>query len=514
MPETNATRRSFLRMAGAISVLGGAAPLALQLAAMGTAAAQNAFDYRALVCIFLYGGNDSHNTLLAADPDSWSRYWAARNIGADPIALMPFGTAPVPVGGVSPVTGRTVSRLTPEFYGGVLPAASTILNPVPPGTNASFRLFALHPALAPIRPIWETGRLAALANVGPLIVPTTKAEYRARSVPLPANLMSHNDQQSTWQAGAVEGARRGWGGLMADTMLSANGANAVFTGISLSGNAVFLAGRTAVQYQITTNAQPAIQITALAGGGLNGSSVAAARLSEIVRDNGATSIFAQDYAAIMRRSMDSAGVLNAAFASPNALSVPAPSSFTNPVTGLAEPNFLAQQLHTVARALIVAPSLNLHRQVFFVALPGFDTHNSQNRNHPALLARLADALAYFDTTLAAIGMRNLVTTFTASDFSRTFTTNGSGTDHAWGGHHFIMGGAVRGSNVFGQYPTLGVDQGSFVNPDNERNITIPTTSVDQYAATLGRWFGVSDSNLDVIFPNLSNFTSRDLGFMA
>lgn len=514
MPETNATRRSLLRMAGALSMLGGAAPLALQLAAMGNAAAQNALDYRALVCIFLYGGNDSHNTLLAIDPDSWSRYWAARNTGADPIALMPAGTAPVPVGGVSPVTGRTASRLTPEFYGGVLPVASTIPNPVPPGTSSAFRLFGLHPALAPIRPIWETGRLAALANVGPLIVPTTKTQYRARSVPLPANLMSHNDQQSTWQAGAVEGARRGWGGLMADTMLSANGANAVFTAISLSGNAVFLAGRNAVQYQITTNTQPAIQVTALAGGGLNGSTVAAARLSEIVRDGGATSVFAQDYAAIMRRSMDSAGVLNTAFTRPNALSVPAPPSFTNPVTGLVEPNFLAQQLYTVARALIVAPSLTLRRQIFFVALPGFDTHNSQNRYHPALLARLAHALAYFDTTLAAIGMRNLVTTFTMSDFSRTFTTNGSGTDHAWGGHHFIMGDAVRGGNVFGQYPTLGVDQGSFLNPDNERNITIPTTSVDQYAATLGRWFGLSDSELDSIFPNLRNFAPRDLGFMT
>jgi uncharacterized protein (DUF1501 family) len=329
--------------------------------------------------------------------------------------------------------------------------------------------------------------------------------------------MSHNDQQSTWQAGAVEGARRGWGGLMADTMLSANGANAVFTGVSLAGNAVFLAGQTAIQYQMTTNASPAVRVVPATITQLNGSATAAARLREIIRDGGAASFLMQDYASITRRSMDVADTLNTAFAAPAVAAVPAPPAHTNPVTGLAEPNFLAMQLHTVARAIAAAGALGLRRQVFFVSLPGWDTHNSQNQNHPALLARLAHAMAYFDSVLgnlAGVNVRDQVTTFTTSDFSRTFTTNGNGTDHAWGGHHFIMGGDVRGENVFGQYPTLGVDQGSFFNPDSERNITIPTTSVDQYAATLGRWFGVSDANLDVIFPNLSNFAARDLGFMA
>jgi uncharacterized protein (DUF1501 family) len=513
---SQATRRRFLELATAFSAFGAAGPLALQFATIGPAAAQTATTYRALVCIFLYGGNDAHNTLLATDADSWSRYWAARNTGADPLALMPVGVAPVPEGGVSPVTGRVSSRLTPEFFGGVLPVPSVIPNPVPPGTSASARTFALHPVLAPLTPIWNAGRLAAVANVGPLIAPTTKAQYRARAVPLPANLMSHNDQQSVWQAGAIEGARRGWGGLMADAMLSSNGANAIFTGISLSGNAVFLAGETAIQYQMTTNPSPAVRIFPATTNALFGSSVAAARLRDSIRDGAASSIFARDHASVVRRSMDVADTLNTAFAAPEVVAIPAPAPHTNPVTGAVEPNLLASQLHSVARAIAAAPALGLRRQVFFVSLGGWDTHNFQNQNHPALLARLAHALAYFDGVLgnlAGSDMRSRVTTFTMSDFSRTFTTNGNGTDHAWGGHYFIMGGAVRGSNVFGQYPTLGVDQGSFTNPDSERNITIPTTAVDQYAATLGRWFGVGDNVLDSIFPNLRNFATRDLGFM-
>jgi uncharacterized protein (DUF1501 family) len=517
MRNRDATRRRFLEIAGALSVFGGAAPLAMKLATIGSASAQSVQDYRALVCIFLHGGNDGHNTLLATDADSWGRYWTARNAGQDPLALMPVGTPPVSAGAVSPVTGRTVSRLTPEFYGGVLPVDSLIPNPIPPGTSASMRTFALHPVLAPLLPIWQAGRLAALANVGPLIRPTTKAQFLARTVPLPANLMSHNDQQSTWQAGAVEGARRGWGGLMADAMLSLNGANAVFTGVSISGNAVLLAGQTAIRYQMTTNQSPAVRIGPTTANRLNGSTVAAERMRDIIRDGASSSFFAQDYASVVRRSMDVAEVLNAAYAAPPASNIPAPPPFTNPVSGDIEQNVLATQLHTVARGIAAGPGLGLRRQIFFVSLSGWDTHNLQNLNHPALLARLAHAMAYFDSVLGSVGgadIRDRVTAFTMSDFSRTFTTNGDGTDHAWGGHQFIMGGAVRGSNVFGQYPTLGVDQGSFVNPDSARNITIPTTSVDQYAATLGRWLGVSEGELDAIFPNLRTFATRDLGFMA
>jgi uncharacterized protein (DUF1501 family) len=520
-PLSPATRRHVLKTMAALAPLGAAAPLALELAAVNSAAAQVApTGYRALVCIFLFGGNDSHNMVLATDGDTWGRYFAARNTGQDPIALMPPGTAPAAVGSVSPVTGRTVSRQTPEFLGGVLPITPLTANPVPAGTNAAARSFAVHPVLAPMFTAagnpWDAQRLAVLANVGPLIVPTTKAQYNARSVRLPPNLMSHNDQQSIWMASAAEGARRGWGGLMADTMLAQNGSNAVFTAISAAGNAVFLAGDTVVQYQVTTNSTPAVRITSATGTTLNGSSTAAARLRDIIRDGGGN-LFTQDHAGVVRRSMDSADALNNAFTGTAVTAIPAAPAFTNPITGNVETNQLAPQLQTVARLIAAAPALGITRQVFFVSLGGWDNHDTQNTVQPNLLAKVAQGMAYFDGLLANIGgqnMRNAVTTFTMSDFSRTFTTNGDGTDHAWGGHHFAMGGAVRGQNMYGQFPTLGVDRTGFTNPDMSGNILIPTMSVYQMGATMGRWFGVSDSQLATIFPNLASFPTSNLGFMA
>lgn len=522
MRHSPASRRHFLKMMAAAAPLGVAAPFALQMASLGSAAAQSApTGYKALVCIFLFGGNDSHNMVLATDTDSWNRYFLARNTGNDPIALMPPGTPAAAVGSVSPVTARTVTRSTPEFLGGVLPITPQTPNPIPAGTAASTRTFGLHPAMAPLvqgaASPWNAGRLAVVANVGPLITPTTKAQYVARSVPLPLNLMSHNDQQSIWQSGAAEGAQRGWGGLMADTMLAQNGSNSVFTAVSANGNAVFLSGATAVQYQISTAAQPAIQPTAAAASTLYGSAVAAQALSESIRDTSGLSLFAQDHAAMTRRAMDSAQALNSAFATTSAAAIPAPTPYVNPVTGLVEANSLATQLMTVARSVAAAPVLGVTRQVFFVGLGGFDTHDVQNPTHTNLLGKVAHAMAYFDGVLGNIGgmnMRGGVTTFTMSDFSRTFSSNGDGTDHAWGGHQFIMGGAVRGRDMFGQFPTVGVDRTGFSNPNMSGNILVPTTSVYQVGATLGKWFGLTDAQLLTIFPNLGNFSLRDLGFMV
>ena len=517
-----ATRRHILGMMAAAAPLGVAAPFALQLATMGSAAAQSApTGYKALVCIFLFGGNDANNMVLATDADSWGRYFLARNTGNDPIALMPPGAAPAAVGSVSPITARTVTRSTPEFLGGVLPISPQTANPVPPGTAASNRTFAVHPAMGSLvqgaQSPWSAGRLAVLANVGPLIVPTTKSQYNNRTAPLPLNLMSHNDQVSIWQSGAAEGAQRGWGGLMADTMLSQNGSNAVFTAVSATGNAVFLAGDTAVQYQISTAGQPAIQPYAATGNALYGSATAALALSDSIRDTSGASLFAQDHGAMTRRAMDSAQALNAAFATAAATAIPSPPAYVNPVTGVAEFNPLAGQLMTVARSVAAAPALGVTRQVFFVGMGGFDTHNVQNPTHTNLLGKLAHAMAYFDGVLGDIGgmnMRGGVTTFTMSDFSRTYTSNGDGTDHAWGGHQFIMGGAVRGRDIFGQFPTVGVDRAGFNNPDMSGNILVPTTSVYQMGATLGKWFGLGDAQLLTIFPNLGNFSRRDLGFMV
>jgi uncharacterized protein (DUF1501 family) len=528
MSMSPATRREILRRATALSCVGAAAStFGFQLASMGNAAAQAAPTYRALVCIFMFGGNDSNNMVLPTDVDSWGRYWSARNRGVNPIALMPAGSAPTPPGGTNPTTGRTLPNNNtayqrPEAWGGVLPITSAIPNPVPPGTNASSRTFALNPHLAPLLPVWQAGRLAIAANVGPLIVPTTKQQYRNRSVPLPASLMSHNDQQSTWQAGATEGARRGWGGLMADQYLSTNGLNSVFTAISTAGNAVLLAGQSVIQYQMSTNqTNPAIRINSAATDSTTvfGAQNAGARIREIIRDTGGSSYFMQDYGAKVIRSQDAADLLNAQFAAgAPGESVAPPTQLLNPITRAMENNGLANQLQTVAKVIAANQALGLRRQVFFVSIGGFDNHDTQNVSQSPLMARLAHALAYFDGALSNLGgidMRPQVTTFTASDFSRTYTTNSDGTDHAWGSHQFVMGGDVLGGSVYGQFPTVGIDvQNGFQNPDMSGNILIPTMSVDQYAGTMGRWFGLSDGQLDSILPNLRNFTNRNVGFMT
>ncbi|MDP3405236.1 MAG: DUF1501 domain-containing protein [Brevundimonas sp.] len=516
MTHGNYDRRQLLRIGGGLSMLGAAAPFAAQLAAAGSAASQSAPDYRALVCVFLFGGNDSHNMVLATDNDSWGRYFAARNTGNDPIALMPVGTPPTPVGATSPVTGRVASAGSPEAWGGVLPIVPRTPNPIPAGTNASVRTFALHPFLQPVKDLFDADRLAVVANVGTLIRPITKAQFEARTVPFPDNLFSHNDQQSTWQAGQTEGARTGWGGRFGDLLSSQNGTSSLFTAVSTGGNAVFLSGQNVVQYQMSTGAQPSVVIAGQSGNSLFGSTVAPGRVREMITDTNTASLFAADYATTTSRSIGASTTLNNAFTAPAVSAVPAASPYRNPITGATEINNLALQLQAVARMIAAAPTLGIRRQVFFVSLGGWDTHDFQNTAQGNNLAKVAHALAYFDGALGNVGgvnMRNAVTTFTASDFSRTFTTNGDGTDHAWGGHHLVMGGSVRGGDIYGQYPTLGVDLDAFRNPDMSRSHLVPTTSVDQYGATMGRWLGVSESNLDVIFPNLRNMVSRGLGFL-
>ncbi|MFZ5720615.1 MAG: DUF1501 domain-containing protein [Pseudomonadota bacterium] len=509
-------RRHFLRVGGAFSALGVGAPLALQLAAAGSAAGQTAPDYKALVCVFLYGGNDSHNTVLATDQDSWGRYFAARNTGADPIALMPPGTAPTPVGQTNPVTGRVAAADMPEAWGGVLPISPRTAQPIPAGTNAATRTFALHPFLAPLQSLFGAGRLAVLANVGPLVQPTSKAQYQARSVAIPTSLFSHNDQQSTWQALSTEGARTGWGGRFADLIAGMNGTSTLFTAVSAAGNAVFLSGQSVVQYQLSTAAQPAVVINSAQGNSLFGSSLAPTRVRDLVTDTSLANSFAADYATVVARSMSAATTVNSAFSQSIVTAVPTVADYTNPITGQTETNTLALQLQTVARMVAASAALGVRRQVFFVSLGGWDTHDFQNTTQPNLLAKVAHALSYFDGALSNIGgvdRRSQVTTFTASDFGRSFTTNGDGTDHAWGAHHFILGGAVNGGDIYGQYPTLGADLGGFNNPDAVGGAQIPTTSVDQYGATLGRWFGVSDAEIQVIFPRLRNFGTSYLGFV-
>ena len=512
----DASRRLFMRHVGAMSMLTGAgAPLALNLLAAGSAAALTAPDYKALVCLFLFGGNDAYNMVLPTDAASWAAYTATRNQAPDPISLLAPGTAP----------NATAAAGSPARLGGVLPIAPL---------NAQGRTFALHPLLGSLQTMFDTDRrLAIVPNIGPLLRPTTKAQYALATHPKPARLFSHNDQQSTWQAQAPEGATRGWGGRMGDALAGMN-TRTVFTSVSATNAAVWLSGQSVQQYQV--GAGGAIRLGANTSNQVYGSTAVADALNRIAGGARGNHAFTADIAAVTQRSIDAEATLRTALrpASDAAFGT-APASgaynanndpklqYISPLTGAAAFNAVAQQLQVVARMVDagIAGQTGVRRQVFFVSLGGFDTHDFQNRNQADLMAKLAHALRYFDTTLGALSARSAVTTFTASDFGRTFTSNGDGTDHGWGSHHFVMGGAVRGGDLYGRFPTLGAKNANNNNFDSSPDqlgsgSMLPETSVDQLGATLGGWFGLSPTQVSDIFPNLANFDAgkRDLGFMV
>jgi len=375
-------------------------------------------------------------------------------------------------------------------------------------------------------------RLAIVANTGPLIEPLTKAQYNG-SGRKPASLFSHNDQQNTWMSFKPEGATVGWGGRLGDLVASQNG-RAIFTSISAAGNAVWLSGQTVQQYQVSSNG--AIRMGTDSNGRIFGSADVGLAMQNIVTKTRGGHLFETDLAAVATRSIDAETTLRTALkAASDPLFGTAPASgaynpnndpklqYDNPLTGAKAFNGLAQQLQVVARMIDAssASGVAAKRQVFFVSLGGFDSHDNENRNNADLMARLAHAMKYFDTALGAMSAQSKVTTFTASDFGRTFTSNGDGTDHGWGAHHFVMGGAVKGGDIYGAFPLLGTKNANNNNfdssPDQIGNGSLlPTTSVDQLGATLAKWFGVSDSDALTVFPNLANFNagSRNLGFMV
>ena len=455
---TTASRRQFLQRAAALSATGVAAPWALNLAAIGEAAAADATGYKALVCVFLYGGNDYANTVVTYDTASHALYQAQR-----------------------PAVALARASL-----------AGTVLSPST--ALAGARQYALAPQLAGLVPIFDAGQMAVMLNVGTLVQPTTKAQYSAKSVALPPKLFSHNDQQSVWQSSAPEGSTSGWGGRMGDLFAAANG-NATFTCVSAAGNAVFLSGQSAVQYQVTANGS--VPLAALQSP-LFGSSACSDALRAMVSAS-RSHLLEAEHTRIMKRSIDADVQLTAALAGNAPLTTVFPSG-----------NSLAGQLAMVARMIAARGTLGAKRQVFFVSLGGFDNHDGLADDHPALLALLGPALAAFQAATVALGVADLVTTFTASDFGRTLTSDGDGSDHGWGSMHLVLGGAVRGRAFYGTPPAVANN-----GPDDVgQGRLLPTLSVDQFGATLGSWFGVSDSELSTVMPNLANYSTRNLGFMV
>lgn len=454
------SRRAFLKRGAALGLAGVATPFVTSLAAIGEAAAATATDYKALVCIFLYGGNDYANTLPPYDQASYNQYLAARaNIALTRDSL-----------------------------------ANTVLSPA--ADLAGGRQYALAPTMGSLMPLFNQGKLAVVLNVGTLVQPTTKAQYQANSVRLPPKLFSHNDQQSYFQASNPEGATSGWGGRMGDLFQSGNGASTL-TCINTSGNAVYLTGKSAVQYSVGTGGPVALINNASS---LYGSTTAAATLRSLMTGSNAN-MFASEHARVAKRALDTYTQVAGALANAPA------SGFSLFPSG----NSLADQLKMVARMISVSSELGAKRQVFFVSIGGFDLHDNLVAQHPGLIGKVADAMrAFYDTTVA-LGVADKVTSFTASDFGRTLQSNDDGSDHGWGSHHFVMGGAVKGQRFYGTPPAIG----NGTADDVGQGRLLPSIAVDQYAATLASWFGIANGDLTTVLPNMGNYnaSSWNLGFV-
>ena len=451
------SRRAFLQRSGTLGIVGAASPFVMNLAAIGEAAASVNTDYKALVCIFMFGGNDWANTLPPYDQASYNAYQAQRSVLAYPRADL----------------------------------AATLLDPATalPGG----RQFSLAPALAPLLPVFNAGRMASVLNVGTLIQPTTKAQYTARSVRLPPKLFSHNDQQSFWQASNPEGANSGWGGRIGDLFEAGNG-NATLTCINATGNAVFLSGKKVAQYCVSRNGPVALYSNTPT---LFGSATANMALRSMISAP-RTHLLENEHTRVTKRSLDAFPDVSRAIGGAPTFS-----------TYFDLHNALAVQLNVVARLIAASEQLGAKRQVFFVAQTGYDLHSKLAETQPLLLDTLAKALKSFYDTTVELGISDKVTIFTGSDFGRSIVNNDNGSDHGWGGTQFVLGGAVKGKEFYGKSPVFANN-----GPDDVgQGRLLPTTSVEQYAATLATWFGVSASDMPSVLPSINNFSTRNLGFM-
>jgi uncharacterized protein (DUF1501 family) len=443
------TRRTFIRQA-ACAALGasGLVGTIWDLRKLNAATRPVAGDYKALVCVFLYGGNDGNNVIIPYDADGYADYAAARSILAIPqSSLLPL--------------------ILPEGDG---------------------RDFAFHPKLPELQSLFNQGKLTLVANVGTLVGPVTKSEYLSGSAAVPSELFSHSDQSVQWQTSAPNEVRIGWGGRTADLLRSMNSNTSVSLTISVAGTNVFEVGNMVIPFQVSPTSSFALA-------GFNGTANANVRL-QAFKDLLAQphqNLLEKAYADTVTRSIADNEIL---------LGVP-PLNTTFPNTDL------GQQLKMVARFIGGRTNLGMRRQIFFCAVQGYDTHAAQLTAQTSLLTELSQALSAFYSATVELGAEQQVTTFTASDFGRTFRSNGFGSDHGWGNHQFVLGGAVRGGRLYGTFPELAVD-----GPDDTgQGRWIPTTSVDEFSATMASWFGVANSDLATVFPNIGRFANPNLGFV-
>ena len=467
-PEKQISRRRFLGqsacaglgLTGALSTIGTLRLFNAALAGEGLPANN---DFKALVCLFLYGGNDSNNTLVPRDLSAYEAYARDRGILALP--------------------------------------RHDLLSINHNGDDG--REFGFHPAMAPLQTLFNNGNMAVICNVGTLVAPITKAEYTSGGAAIPPHLFSHNDQQVQWQTSVPDSSRNiGWGGRLADLLQGLNQGSDISMNISIAGANFFQVGQEVLQYHVT----PAGSI------GLRQSDATWSPIPELYQASGQMlqrsygHLFEQEYASIMQRAIANDTLLKGVLANVPDYSELFPLS-TLPDGGL---NRVAAQLRMILRLIQAQSSLGMRRQIFFASLGGFDTHDAQLDDHHALLAELSNATADFHNATAALQRDQEVTLFTASDFNRTYNSNGKGSDHAWGGHHFVMGGAVNGGALYGRMPVL---ENSGPDDTGNRGSWIPTISTDEMSATLARWFGVPASSLPMVLPNIGRFENPNLGFM-
>ncbi len=446
-------RREFLTRSSAAAVFAATPGLAYSQVMGGGG---NFTDYKALVCLFMFGGNDSYNMLVPSSNAEYNVYAQSRqNLAIAQGDLLP---------------------ITPAIPGSVD--------------------YGLHPSMAGLQTLFNTGKASFVTNVGPLIEPTTKDEYFQGSVTLPPQLFSHNDQQDQWLSlkGNAPSAT-GWGGRMADLIRTAVTDQQMATNASLFGSNLFQSAQETVAYVMGPNGP--LQFD---GFSTDPNSILFQQREAFGRivDAQYDSVYERGFAEVQRRAIDAADTVSSAISSAPTLSTVFP------------PGQLGSQLQTVARLIAVRDQLQMQRQIFFVATGGFDSHDDQNLNQPGLLGNISAGMqAFYDATVE-LGISDSVTTFTQSDFGRTLTSNGDGSDHAWGGNQVVVGDAVLGQRLYGSYPLLQINGPEDVGGGR----MIPSTSADQFAATLARWFGIDPLDLGVVAPNLGNFAVQDLGFMV
>lgn len=451
-------RRAFLRHLGAVSTFGLAARLDM-LSLVAAANAQSASDYKALVCVFMFGGNDGNNTVIPMDSAGYAQYAAVR----------------------------------PATSGINLEQASLLpIQPVNMGVP-----FGLHPALAELQTLFNQRKLAILANVGTLVQPITKAQYDAGI--RPDSLYSHADQQAQWQSSISDSASgTGWGGRIADKVSPLNAASGFPVITSLDGTVLFSTGAKTAPLSIPTTGSFALA-------GYSGSAISNARLAAVQQLLALPSgnAFVAGANQIGAQALQLSATVNPILANANSTVAPIFAPLKSSI---------ASQFFQVAKMIEARAATGAKRQIFFVQLGSFDTHGDQLNRQQALFADLSPALkAFYDATVA-LGIAGQVTTFSLSDFGRTLQpASGGGTDHAWGSHHFIIGDAVQGGAFYGEYPQLVLGG---PNDAESEGRWLPTTAVDQYGATLASWFGVASADLGVVFPNLAKFAPANLGFMG